>query len=74
MGIEPTWDFVEPHTGFEDQERHQVARHLQSAELCCFPGRWPDTTSPAQFTITARPIVQESAVISTGKMKAVVTG
>jgi hypothetical protein len=25
MGIEPTWDFVEPHTGFEDQERHQVA-------------------------------------------------
>ena len=28
MGIEPTWDFVEPHTGFEDQERHQVALHL----------------------------------------------
>ncbi len=25
MGIEPTWDFVEPHAGFEDQERHQVA-------------------------------------------------
>lgn len=21
MGIEPTWDFVEPHAGFEDQER-----------------------------------------------------
>jgi hypothetical protein len=30
MGIEPTWDFVEPHTGFEDQERHQVAPHLHS--------------------------------------------
>ncbi len=29
MGIEPTRDFVEPHTGFEDQERHQAARHLQ---------------------------------------------
>ena len=28
MGIEPTWDFVEPHTGFEDQERHQAALHL----------------------------------------------
>src|ERR1039458_53430 len=29
MGIEPTWDFVEPHAGFEDQERHQVAPHLR---------------------------------------------
>ena len=29
MGIEPTWDFVEPHHGFEDQERHQVALRLQ---------------------------------------------
>jgi hypothetical protein len=28
MGIEPTWDFVEPHHGFEDQERHQVALRL----------------------------------------------
>ncbi len=25
MGIEPTWDLVESHTGFEDRERHQVA-------------------------------------------------
>ena len=30
MGIEPTWDFVEPHAGFEDQERHQVASHLRA--------------------------------------------
>ena len=30
MGIEPTWDFVEPHHGFEDQERHQVALRLQA--------------------------------------------
>ena len=30
MGIEPTWDFVEPHAGFEDQERHQVAPHLHT--------------------------------------------
>ena len=29
MGIEPTWDLFEPHTGFEDQGRHQVAGHLQ---------------------------------------------
>ena len=29
MGIEPTWDFVEPHHGFEDQERHQVALRLR---------------------------------------------
>ena len=28
MGIEPTRDFVEPHTGFEDQGRHQAASHL----------------------------------------------
>jgi hypothetical protein len=24
MGIEPTWNFVEPHTGFEDQAKHQL--------------------------------------------------
>jgi len=30
MGIEPTWNFVEPHHGFEDQERHQVALRLQA--------------------------------------------
>ncbi len=30
MGIEPTWDFVEPHAGFEDQERHQAAPHLHN--------------------------------------------
>ncbi len=30
MGIEPTWDLFEPHTGFEDQERHQVALHLRA--------------------------------------------
>ena len=29
MGIEPTWDLVEPHTGFEDQERHQAALRLR---------------------------------------------
>ncbi len=29
MGIEPTRDFFKPHTGFEDQERHQAAGHLQ---------------------------------------------
>ena len=28
MGIEPTWDLLKPHTGFEDQERHQAACHL----------------------------------------------
>ncbi len=28
MGIEPTWDFVESHAGFEDQERHQIALRL----------------------------------------------
>ncbi len=29
MGIEPTWNFVESHAGFEDQERHQVALRLR---------------------------------------------
>ena len=24
MGIEPTWDPYEPHTGFEDQGHHQA--------------------------------------------------
>jgi hypothetical protein len=33
MGIEPTWDFVEPHAGFEDQERHQAALHLRRLKL-----------------------------------------
>lgn len=28
MGIEPTRDLIEPHTGFEDLERHQAAGHL----------------------------------------------
>ena len=37
MGIEPTWDFVEPHTGFEDQERHRAASHLQTG----WPRRLP---------------------------------
>jgi hypothetical protein len=35
MGIEPTWDFVEPHHGFEDQERHQVALRLRADEPRC---------------------------------------
>ena len=38
MGIEPTWDFVEPHAGFEDQERHQAAAHLRAAPLRRPPG------------------------------------
>jgi hypothetical protein len=33
MGIEPTWNFVESHTGFEDQERHQIALHLHIKHL-----------------------------------------
>ena len=37
MGIEPTWDFVEPHAGFEDQERHQVALHLHTGSLRRLP-------------------------------------
>ena len=37
MGIEPTWDFVEPHTGFEDQERHQAAPHLHTGLLRRLP-------------------------------------
>lgn len=48
MGIEPTWDFVEPHTGFEDQERQ--------------PGRlpppfwfWP--SSPGRLDAPARCMV-----------------
>jgi hypothetical protein len=28
MGIEPTRNLIEPHTGFEDLERHQAAGHL----------------------------------------------
>ena len=34
MGIEPTWNFVEPHHGFEDQERHQVALRLLYVFIC----------------------------------------
>lgn len=35
MGIEPTWDLVESHTGFEDQERHQAASHLRKNRAHC---------------------------------------
>ncbi len=38
MGIEPTWDFVEPHAGFEDQERHQNALRLRDKLFCL--GGW----------------------------------
>ncbi len=34
MGIEPTWNFVESHAGFEDQERHQVALRLRVKKDC----------------------------------------
>ena len=33
MGIEPTWDFVEPHHGFEDQTTHQQWNHLRINDL-----------------------------------------
>ena len=50
MGIEPTWDFVEPHLGFEDQERHQVALRLQAYRAHC-----PRLTTPrAVGTFSAR--------------------
>ncbi len=45
MGIEPTRDFVEPHTGFEDQGRHQAASHLQVVEIVgatCVKGKGND--------------------------------
>ncbi len=35
MGIEPTWDLVEPHAGFEDQERHQNALRLRYENGTC---------------------------------------
>ena len=39
MGIEPTRDFVEPHAGFEDQERHQAACHLRQEHSSALRGR-----------------------------------
>ncbi len=33
MGIEPTWDFVEPHHGFEDQDTHQQCKRLHIMDL-----------------------------------------
>lgn len=38
MGIEPTWDFVEPHNGFEDRGMHQQCEHLHVT-----PVRRPDS-------------------------------
>ena len=49
MGIEPTWNFVEPHHGFEDQERHQVALRLHGDEPRC--GRKLPPQSPAGMSI-----------------------
>jgi hypothetical protein len=48
MGIEPTWDFVEPHHGFEDQERHQVALRLRENEPRCL--RMAPQESASTFT------------------------
>jgi len=36
MGIEPTWDFVEPHAGFEDHDMHQSCKHLHNKDLRIF--------------------------------------
>ena len=49
MGIEPTWNFVEPHHGFEDQERHQVALRPHGDEPRC--GRKLPPHSPAGMFI-----------------------
>ena len=44
MGIEPTRDFVEPHTGFEDQARHRPKRasshEFKPQSVCRSAGRW----------------------------------
>jgi hypothetical protein len=61
MGIEPTWNFVEPHHGFEDQERHQVALRLQAQGTRC--PRFAPQRAVSIFTvrITPRAFMKQSA-------------
>ena len=54
MGIEPTWDFVEPHAGFEDQERHQAALHLRTPSR--EPQSGPRGCPEASALVRAQPL------------------
>ena len=54
MGIEPTWDFVEPHLGFEDQERHQVALRLLTVSLYPSNKHLGTVTSAGAILLLAR--------------------
>jgi hypothetical protein len=56
MGIEPTRDFVEPHTGFEDQGHHQDADHLHDLH----PLSTRREKGQAMFHATPRAIVSQT--------------
>ncbi len=57
MGIEPTWDFVEPHHGFEDQERHQVALRLREDEARCLRTAPRGSASILTTRVTSRAVM-----------------
>ena len=61
MGIEPTWDFVEPHHGFEDQERHQVALRLQEDESRCLRMAPQGSASTCTVRVTPLPFMKQTA-------------
>ena len=70
MGIEPTWDFVEPHHGFEDQERHQVALRLQGDEQRCLRGSPQGAGSAFSTRFTSGTVMKQSVRhfnLNTGK-------
>ena len=60
MGIEPTWDFVEPHHGFEDQERHQVALRLRENEPRCVQMAPQGSASTFIKRVTSRAVMKQS--------------
>jgi hypothetical protein len=64
MGIEPTWNFVEPHHGFEDQERHQVALRLRENEAR--GSRMPPRESSSTFNtrVTSGTVINNCPAIS----------
>src|ERR1035437_5159131 len=59
MGIEPSWEFVEPHHGFEDLERHQVALRLQGNKARCLRKLPRESASTFNTRVTSGAVMKE---------------
>jgi|GEM_PF-1952190 hypothetical protein len=64
MGIEPTWDFVEPHAGFEDQERQPGRLPPPSRFWATLPWRL-DAPARCMVCATRETLSSEAGVFAT---------